>query len=332
MAGYIVRRALWLLPVLFFISLITFTLMHSVEGGPWDSERKLPDHVVHALDKKYGLDKPVMPVSFHSEGFPLSFTLDSQYTRFLVNALQGDLGVSFRNVNRPVTDVILDAFRVTALLSLFAVLIACSVGISLGVLAAIHRNGPLDYTSVLLASIGSAVPNFVLGVFLIYIFAVQLHWLPTYGWDTRNGAIPGVLPQWEQIVLPVITLALAPMAILARVTRAAMLEVLNQDYIRTARAKGLPGLAVLQRHALRNALIPVLTLIGPITAGLLTGALVTEQLFSVPGIGRLFVQSIEGRDYGMIMGTTLFATTIFALANLAVDIAYAFVDPRIRYD
>jgi len=332
MARYIFRRILWLVPVLFFISLITFILMHSVEGGPWDSERRLPENVIRNLDHKYGLDKPVWPVSFDSHGFPVNVTLDSQYTNFIFNALQGDLGVSFKRQDKPVTEIILGGFRVTAVLGLAAILVACIAGVGLGVLAALHRNGIPDYSSVLLASAGSAIPSFVLGIFFIYIFSVQLHWLPTFGWDTRNGLILGYLPRWEQMVLPVLTLAALPTAYMARITRASMLDVLRQDYIRTAHAKGLPGLTVLYRHSLRNALIPILTVIGPIAAGLVTGSFIVEQLFSVPGIGRLFVQSIDGRDYGLIMGTTLFYATIIAVANLAVDVAYALVDPRIRYD
>jgi oligopeptide transport system permease protein len=330
-AIYILRRTLWLIPVLLFISLVTFVLMHAVEGGPWDSERRLPPSVVQNLNRKYGLDKPVWPLSRAAdEGFPLRLTLDSQYTSFLGNALRGDLGVSFQRQDRSVTEIILSGFRITAAVGLIAATIAAVCGITLGVLAAIHRNGFVDYASVLLASVGAAVPSFVLGIFLIYVLSVQLHLLPTFGWDTRNGLIPGVLPRWQQMVMPILTLAALPMALLARMTRASMLEVLTTDYVRTARAKGLPESVVMRRHALRTALIPVLTVIGPITASLLSGSFIVEQLFSIPGVGRLFVQSIEGRDYGVIMGTTLFYAVIIAVANLVVDISYAYVDPRIR--
>jgi len=315
MTGYILSRTLWLLPVLFFVSLITFGLMHAVEGGPWDEERKLPPSVSENLNRRYGLDKPVW----------------RQYADFVTNALQGDLGVSFQRQDRPVTAVILGGLRVTAVLGLMALALSVTVGVGLGVLAAVYRNRLPDYASVLLASLGSAVPAFVLGIFLIYVFAVKLHWLPTLGWDLRNGLVPGWLPAWKQAVLPVITLAALPTAYLARVTRASLLEVLRQDYLRTAYAKGLPRLTVLQRHALRNAIIPVLTIIGPLGAFLLTGSFIVEQLFSLPGTGRLFVQSVSARDYGMIMGATLFYAVVIAVANLAVDLAYAAVDPRIRY-
>lgn len=315
MSNYIARRALWLIPVLFFISLLTFVLMHNVEGGPWDSERKLPDNVIQNLNRKYGLDKPLW----------------RQYVDFLTNALQGDLGISFQRQNKPVTDVILSGFKVTAVLGFMAIVVASVFGISLGVLAAVNRNGFFDYLSVFLASTGSAIPGFVLGIFLIYVLSVQLHLLPTFGWDTKHGLIPGYVPQPKQAIMPTITLAALPTAFLARVTRASMLEVLRQDYVRTARAKGLHTLTVLYRHSFRNALIPIVTVLGPITANLVTGSFIIEQLFSVPGVGRLFIQSINGRDYGMIMGTTLFYATIIAFANLAVDITYAFIDPRIRY-
>jgi oligopeptide transport system permease protein len=315
MTRYVVQRLLWLVPVLFFISLVTFVLMHAVEGGPWDEERKLPANVVENLNRKYGLDEPVW----------------RQYLNFLTNALQGDLGISFQRQDKPVTQIIFDGFRVTAVLGLLALSIAVVAGISLGVFAAVNRNRAGDYVSVLLASVGSAVPSFVLGIFLIYVFAVQLRWLPTFGWDLRHGMVPGWLPPWKQAILPAITLAALPAAYLARVTRASLLDVLSQDYMRTAHAKGLPNTAVLYRHGLRNAAIPVLTVIGPLTAALLTGSFIIEQMFSVPGTGRLFVQAINGRDYGLIMGTTLFYATVIAIANLAVDIAYAAADPRIRY-
>ncbi|HEY4684606.1 MAG TPA: ABC transporter permease [Dehalococcoidia bacterium] len=315
MAAYALRRLLWLIPALLFISLVTFALMHAVEGGPWDSERRLPDSVVENLNRKYGLDKPVW----------------RQYLDFVANALQGDLGISYQRQDKPVTGIILDGFRVTAVLGLLALAAATAGGIGLGVFAALHRNRLPDYAGVLLASLGSAVPAFVLGVCLVYIFGVKLHLLATFGWDTSDGLVPGWLPPWKQLALPVVTLAALPGAYLARVTRASLLEVLGQDYIRTARAKGLPGAAILWRHSLRNAAIPVLTVVGPMTAALVTGSFVIEQLFSVPGTGRLFVQSVNARDYGLIMGTTLFYATVIVIANLAVDLAYAFVDPRIRY-
>jgi oligopeptide transport system permease protein len=315
MAEYALRRLLWLLPLLFFVSLITFVLMHSVEGGPWSEERPLPPAVVENLDRKYGLDKPVW----------------RQYLDFLANAVQGDLGISYQGQDRPVTEILLRAFRVTAVLGLVALAVATVIGVGLGVASATNRNKAVDYASVLFASAGAAVPGFVLAVFLIYIFGVQLHLLPTFGWDTRNGLVEGWLPRPEQMVLPVVTLAALPAAYLARITRASLLDVLRQDYVRTAQSKGLGRTAVLLRHSLPNAAIPVLTVIGPITAALLTGSFIVEYMFSIPGTGRMLVQSINARDYGMIMGTTLFYTAVIAIANLVIDLAYAAVDPRIRY-
>jgi oligopeptide transport system permease protein len=315
MAAYALRRLLWLVPALLFISLVTFALMHAVEGGPWDEERPLAPSVVENLNRKYGLDEPLW----------------RQYLDFVTGAVRGDLGISYQRQDKPVTGIILSGFRVTAVLGLSALTLALVAGTTLGVLSALNRNRLPDYAGVLFASLGSAVPSFVLGIFLIYVFGVKLHWLPTFGWDTRAGPVPGWIPPPQQMLLPVLTLACLPAAYLARITRASLLEVLNQDYMRTARAKGLPSRHVLLRHALRNAAIPVITVLGPIMAGLVTGSFIIEQLFSVPGTGRLFVQSVMGRDYGLIMGTTLFYATIIVLANLVVDLAYAWFDPRIRY-
>lgn len=303
MLPYILRRLLWTVPVLFAVSLITFALMHSVEGGPWDEEKLLPETVAQNLDHRYGLDAPVL----------------EQYGRFVWNALQGDLGVSFQQRDRPVTDIIMEGFRVSAVLGGVTLLVAIAAGVSLGVASAVNRGGPVDHMSVILATAGSSVPGFVVAIGLIYVFGVELRWLPVLGWGSL-----------EQAVLPVVTLSLTPAAILARLTRAGMLEALQGDYIRTARAKGLPASAVLRRHALRNAMFPVLSALGPLTAGLVTGSFIVEQLFSIPGLGRAFVHSVTARDYGMIMGTTLFLSVVIAAANLAVDIAYGLADPRLR--
>src|SRR5438105_4554561 len=315
MAAYILRRLLWLAPALLFISIVTFMLMHAVPGGPWDEDTKLPPEVKDALNRKYGLDKP----------------LQKQYVMFLGNAVQGDLGISYVRRDKPVTGIILSGFKVTAVLGVLSLALATLVGVTLGVFSALHRNRLPDYAGVAFASLGSAVPGFVLGVFLIYVFGVKLHWFSTFGWDVKRGLVPGWVPPWQQIVLPVVTLAALPAAYLARITRAAMLDVLSQDYMRTARAKGLPPRTVLLRHGMRNAAIPILTVIGPIAATLVTGSFIIEQLFAVPGTGRLFVQSVNARDYGMIMGTTLFYAAVIVIANMVVDVWYAFIDPRIRY-
>ena len=315
MAACIVRRLLWLGLTLLFISLATFVLMHSVSGGPWDSDRAIPPQQLENLNRKYGLDQPLW----------------RQYASFAGNALQGDLGLSFQRQDKGVTGIILDGFKVSAVLGLMAFGLAAGVGVTLGVYSALHRNRLPDYGSTLFATLGAAVPAFVLGIFLKTLFAVELGWFATFGWDTQSGVVPGWLPRWDQILLPVVTLAALPAAYFARMTRASLLDVLRQDYMRTAVAKGLSRRAVLLRHGLRNAAIPVLTLAGPILAALVTGSFIVEQVFEVPGIGRDFVSAVGDRDYGMIMGTTLFYAFIIVVANLVIDLSYAYVDPRVRY-
>jgi oligopeptide transport system permease protein len=304
MLGYVLRRLLWMIPVRFFTATITFFLMHSVPGGPFTTEKNRPPAVERALQAKYGLDKPVLV----------------QYRTYLWNLLQGDLGISTRQSDRPVRAIIARGLAVTAQLGLLALAVSLVVGVTLGTLAALNRNGPLDYASVLFATAGASMPNFVLAVFLIIIFAVNLHWFDIIGWGEPR-----------KMVLPVISLSALPAAYLARLTRASMLEVSSQDYVRTARAKGLRERVVVLRYIIKNGLIPVLTLIGPITANLITGSFITESIYSIPGIGRDFVKSVFDRDYGLIMGTTLFYTFVVVIANLLVDILYAVVDPRIKY-
>lgn len=304
MLAYIVRRLLWMVPVLLVVTAITFTLMHLVPGGPWDRDKRLPPAAQENVERKYGLDKPVW----------------RQFTDYLVNLAQGDLGVSYQQLNRPVRDIIWDGARVSGTLGFMALGVAIFLGVSLGLLAALRQNTIIDYASVTFATFGASVPSFVMGMLLLILFSAYLHWLPTSGWGS-----------WRQAVMPVAALSVLPTAYIARVTRASMLEVLQHDYIRTARAKGLRENVVVLRHVVRNGLIPVLTVIGPVAAALVTGSFIIEYLFAIPGIGRFFVTSIAARDYGMIMGTTLFYTTIVVTANLIVDILYGVVDPRIRY-
>jgi len=304
MLAYIVRRLLWMVPVLLVVATITFTLMHLVPGGPWDRDKRLPPEAQANIERKYGLDKPLW----------------RQFTDYLTDLAQGDLGVSYRSLNRPVRDIIWDGAQITGALGLMALGVAVFLGVSLGLLAALRQNTIVDYASVTFATFGASVPSFVMGMLLLIIFSAYLHWLPTGGWGT-----------WRQAIMPVAALSVLPTAYIARVTRASMLEVLQQDYVRTARAKGLRENVVVLRHVLRNGLIPVLTVIGPVAAALVTGSFIIEYLFAIPGIGRFFVTSIAARDYGMIMGTTLFYATIIVTANLIVDLLYAVVDPRIRY-
>jgi len=305
MTAYIIRRLLVMVPLLWAIATITFFLMHAVPGGPFDNEKSLPPATMDALEQKYGLEGTVF----------------EQYITYMGNLLHGDLGISFRQ-NTPVTEVIAEGFPETLQLGLCAFTFALTIGLSLGILSGVKQNGPIDYLSVFVATAGAAIPNFVLSVFLVLFFALKLGWFDVIGWEFGN---------YRQMVLPIVALGMFPAAFIARITRASMLEVLRQDYIRTARAKGVHEFPIVVRHAVRNALVPVLTVVGPIFAGLITGSFVIEQYFAIPGIGRSFVEAVGTRDYGIIMGMTLLYATIIALLNLAVDVSYALVNPRIRY-
>lgn len=305
MFAYVVRRLLWMIPLLWAVATVTFLLMHAVPGGPFDREKEVPPTVLRNLEARYGLDKP----------------LYQQYGDYLWRLLQGDLGISYRN-NREVSTVIRQGFAVSMQVGVLAFATATVVGMALGVVSALNRNGILDYVGVFFATAGAAMPNFILATFLVIVFSVQLGWFDVLGWELGN---------YRKMVLPVVSLATLPAAYIARVTRASMIEVLQQDYIRTARSKGLRETTIVVRHAVKNAMIPVLTVLGPIFAILVTGSFIIERTFQINGIGRRFVDGVFVRDYGIIMGTTLFYATVVAVANLVVDILYAYVDPRIRY-
>ncbi len=305
MRRYIIRRLFWLVLVLLVLSFITFSLMHLVPGGPWDREKQLAPQIVENLNRKYGLDKPFFV----------------QFGNLLWGVLHGDLGVSYSYQDRGVTQILLQGLPKTATLGVVAFLFALLIGIPLGMAAALRQNSTIDYISVLFSTIFASIPGFVLGIMLVILFSVMLHWLPTGGW----GSI-------RQILMPAFALAAFPAAYIARITRASMLEVVRQDYVRTARAKGLMERVVLLRHILRNALIPVITIAGPELAFLVSGSFIIENLFSIPGIGRLFVQGVFARDYGLVMGAILFYAFAVAMVNLVVDVLYVVVDPRIRYD
>ncbi len=320
MTGYVIRRILWMIPLLWAIATVTFLLMHAVPGGPFASEKPVPASVEQALNARYNLDKPFW----------------EQYVLYFWDLLHFDLGVSFRG-DVEVLDVLEQGLPVTLQLGGFAFLYAVVAGMSLGVIAALNHNRVGDYVGVFFATIGTAVPNFVMATVLILVFSLKLGWTGVLGWGGPQAWIwepefwnPG---NWSlrTIVLPVVSLGTLPAAYIARITRASMLEVLSQDYIRTARAKGLRENVVVLRHAVKNAMVPILTVLGPILAALVTGSFIVEQIFAINGVGRHFVQAIFRRDYGLIMGVTLFYALVVALANLVVDILYAAVDPRIRY-
>jgi oligopeptide transport system permease protein len=304
LTGYLIRRVLWIIPVLFAISLITFLLMHAVPGGPWDREKPLPRNVVARLNAEYGLDDP-LPV---------------QYLRWAGSLLTGDLGPSYRYRDRSVNDIVGDGIATTAQLGLMAFGLAVAVGIPLGMIAALRHNRLPDYAATLVSITGIATPSFVLSMLLVIVFSVTLRWLPTHGWEGPSSYI-----------LPTLALAGYPIAQIARYTRASMLEVTRKDYVRTAFSKGLRERTVVAVHMTRNALIPVLTILGPLLAYLITGSFIVELIFSIPGIGRFYVNGIAERDYGLIMAMTMLYAATIAVLNLVVDVLYAYVDPRIRY-
>ncbi|MBE0608132.1 MAG: ABC transporter permease [Dehalococcoidia bacterium] len=315
MLAYAIRRVLAIIPLLFAIATITFFLMHSVEGGPFDEDKPLPPATRANLERRYGLDDP-LPV---------------QYVTYIKNLASLDFGISIAN-NRDISDIIKERMRISVQLGIAAFLFATFFGLSLGVISSLNQNGVGDYIGVFVATVGAAMPSIVLAPLLTIVFAVEFGWFKVlstnYGF---TGWLQGDFSNWRQVILPTIGLGFLPMAFIARITRASMLEVLRQDYIRTARAKGLQELSVVIRHAAKNALIPVLTVLGPIFAGLITGSLVIERFFAIPGLGGEFVRSVIIRDYGLIMGVTVFFAVIIAFMNLVVDLLYGLADPRIRY-
>ncbi len=306
MTGYALRRFLGAWPTLFMIVTLAFFLIRVAPGGPFDTDKTLPPEVQANLDKKYHLDEP----------------LYRQYGRYLWDVLHGDFGPSFQYKDYTVTELIGAGFPVSLRLGLSAIALALLVGVTLGTLAALRQNSPLDYTVMALAMTGISIPNFVMAPLLLLVFAVYLPWLPAGGW---NGGAP------SHLVLPVIALALPQVAYIARLTRGSMIEVLRSNFIRTARAKGLPERTVIVRHALKPALLPVVSYLGPATAGIITGSVVIEQIFSIPGLGRFFVQGALNRDYTLVMGVVIFYGVLIIVFNLIVDLLYGLLDPRVRY-
>jgi len=287
---------------------ITFFLMHATPGGPWDrTGRPLPPIVIENLNAKYGLDKPLW----------------QQYTTFLWGVVtRFDLGPSYSRYGQDVRTIIGGFLPVSLKLGVVSMLLALVAGLSLGVLSALRHNSWLDYLSMFLAIVGVSTPSYVVATVMIIAFAIHFRWLPTGGWE-------GIFS--NRIIIPAVALALRPMALLARYTRSSVLDVLRHDYVRTARAKGLPERLVLVRHALRNALIPIATVAGISFTHVVTGSFFVESVTRVPGIGRYFVSSVSARDYPVIMGTTLLYAAIVMLMNLTVDVMYVFLDPRVRY-
>ena len=318
MGRYIVRRVLQLIPVLLVLSVLVFSLTHMAPGDPvltilGSSERaSLDPKVVEAVRQEFGLDKPLIV----------------QYTSYLTGLLHGDLGMSFVN-NERVSDVILVRLPATVQLAVSAMLLALLIGLPLGVFSAVKRGSWLDSVSMIAAVVGVSMPIFWLGLLLMLLFSVHLGWLPSFGIGHLESGLGDVL---RHLLLPATTLALAVMALIARMTRSSLLEVIGLDYMTTARSKGIREILVIWRHGLRNALIPVITVVGLQFGTLLGGAVVTETIFAWPGVGRLLLNAIMKRDYPVVQGITLVLCVVFVLVNLAVDIIYTVVNPEVRYD
>jgi len=302
---FIIRRLIWTIPVILLVIFLTFVMMRQIKGNPFrTSERNIPESIQQNLERKYGLDKPWYV----------------QYVRYVQNVFTFDLGPSLVQRNRTVNDIVREAFPRSLELGGLAFIFAIVCGIPLGMFAALKSNTAYDYGAMFFSNVGFAVPSFLVATLFIYFFALQ--WdvgVPTSGWTT-----------WQSKILPVIALGLAPMAYFARLVRGSMLETLQSDYIRTARAKGLRNRRVVGLHVLRNSLIPVVTAAGPLLGFLITGSFVIEQIFAIPGIGRFYVSSVTARDYSVVMGLTVLLSIIIILANMVVDILYGILDPRTR--
>lgn len=303
MISLLLKRLVHAVIVVWIVATLTFVLLRLAPGGPFDSERKLPPEVIANLEAKYHLDEPIL----------------QQYIRYLVSIVRADLGPSYKYLDRGVTDIIRDTLPTSVLLGGLALVFALLISFPAGLLAAYYRDSAIDRCCMFLATLGISLPNFILGALLIWFVALQLGLLQVGRWS-----------DWSTTILPTITLGAAPAAYLAALLRSTLIESLNEDFVRTARAKGLKESVVVMKHAFFNSLIPVLTVVGPLTAALLTGSFVVEYVFAIPGMGRFFITAVTDRDYPMIMGVTLVYTVLLVSANLVVDLLYSYVDPRIR--
>jgi len=305
MFALIVKRILLAIPVLLVVASLTFVLVRIVPGGPFDADKNLPPEIIANLNAKYHLDKPV----------------PEQYLLYLGRLAQGDLGVSYKYVNRTVNDILADAFPVSLQLGTISLTMAVLIGVPLGAIAAVCRGRKEDVIAMFLSTLGISVPGFVIGATLIFVFAIKLRVLPVGLWESP----------WH-VVLPAVTLAFSPAAYLARLTRASVLEIVEKDWVRTARSKGLSQWNTVLKHILRNSLIPVVTVLGPLTAIVITGSFVVEYIYAIPGMGRFFITAVMNRDYDLILGTTLVFAVLLIIANTFVDLAYQFLDPRMRIE
>ena len=305
MLSFALKRLTAAIPTLLVLITLAFFMMRLAPGGPFDLEKPVPPEVRANLDAAYGLDKPLLV----------------QYANYLGDVLQGDLGPSFQYVDYSVNELIAQGFPVSLKLGISAMIVAVVFGSLFGMIAAMRQNSVTDYSMMTVAMTGISIPNFVVAPLLILVFAVALGWLPAGGWN--NGA-------WPNMVLPVIALALPQVAYVARIMRGSMSEVLRSNYLRTARAKGLPMRQVMLRHALKPAFLPVLSYLGPATAGIITGSVVMEQIFSIPGLGRFFVQGALNRDYTLVLGVVIFYGALIIVFNFLVDLLYSVLDPKVR--
>ena len=303
MTRYIIKRLLMAILTVFIVATLTFFLMNAVPGGPYEAEKAISPQARAALEAKFGLDQPLF----------------KQYLTYMKNILHGDFGPSLKQRGREVIDIIMSKFPVSAKIGGIAVMVAMLVGIPVGCIAALNRGKFSDSAIIVIATIGIAVPSFVVCSLSMYFFGVKLKWLPTVGLTT-----------WKHYIMPVFALSFYPTAYIVRLIRSSMLDVLGQDYMRTARAKGVSWFVSLFKHALRNAILPIITYVGPMTAYTLTGSFIVEKVFTIPGLGGEFVSSITNRDYMMIMGTTIFLATLMVFINFLVDVVYKIIDPRIN--
>ncbi len=308
MTKYIFRRLLGIIPTLFIIVTISFFIVRVAPGGPFDGERALPEVVKRNIEAKYHMNDPLVV----------------QYGRYMFDVMRGDLGPSYRYKDHDVNFYIFQSLPNSMILGAIAISIAIFFGITSGMLAAVKQNTWVDYLSMAIAVIGISVPLFVIGPVLQYIFAMKLQWLPTSGWFTSGDG-------WKTIILPAITLAFLDFATIARLTRSSMLETLRSDYIRTAKAKGMKNSAIIFKHAMKGAMLPIVSYLGPAFAGIITGSVVVEQVFRIPGLGKFFVQSSFNRDYTLIVGVVIVYSVILVIMNFFVDIIYSLLDPRITY-
>lgn len=304
MFRFIFRRLVQVIPVLFIIITATFFMVRFVPGGPFTAEKAIPPEILRNIEAHYGLDQP----------------LGRQYLNYLGKIAHGDLGPSFKYSNRSVNEIIADKLPVSLELGALSLACALSVGLTLGVLAAVRRNSGLDYLASSLGMLGICVPTFVLGPLLVLFFAIHLGWVNASGWYTAADR-----------VLPALTLGLVYAAYIMRLTRAGMLEVLHQDYIRTARAKGASEFRIITRHALRGGLLPVVSFLGPATAGILTGSFIIETIFQIPGLGREFVNSAFNRDYTLVLGTVMLYAGLIVALNLATDVVQVWLNPKLKF-